>query len=530
MSRHFRSICILLVILATCRPQPILFAAEISAEVTYVAWRTLYLNAGYVHGVAAGASGLLYHESTLLGELTVAAVAESTCVATISGDSIIARPGDTVVLLLDSQAPVGAPAAPLSDEIRKTETTADRTMRLRNSRRRFTGRASIQTDIYQDKTSTEITPGAALRSTISRVITNDSQFTLKYRGRRRANSEGNEWQHRLYEAGLSLESPRQQWRASIGRIQAGSVAGIGYLDGAYGESGIGKGLAVGAFGGAQAEADLALNDFSATKAGLLITHRGNKSSEYRSQVTVAAAGEYVNGNISREFIYQQCTLGLGSAFSLYESSDFNINRGWRRAAEGSPLSLANMLANVRYSPVQLISISAGYDGRARYHEWETRETPDSLFDDAIRHGLRIGGELVFLHGSRLSAQQSYRSDPTTNSFYPSGSYALSTNALLHGTVGAALRFSTFSNQYSTGEMRSLSATWSPLRNAELRAEYGETQYDYRLTAYRSEADWIRASADFTFRSGTYLSLQSERNSSATAASLRTFIELGHRFR
>ncbi len=530
MKRNFTSAFLLLAGIAVTMGTLSARAAEVSAEVTYVAWRTLYLDAGSAHGIRSGASGLLYHESTLLGEIEIVAVAESTSVATLSSDSSTAHPGDRAVILIEIPTSADVPKIVQAPSTADAKSADLPVAKRRKQPRRFTGRASLQTDIYQNNSGTDINPGATLRSTITGIVASNSQFSLKYRGRQHTNSDDREWQHRLYEADLSFESEQQRWRASVGRIQASSVAGIGYLDGAYGEQELGRGLAVGAFGGAQAGVDLSLSDFSTTKGGILITHRRNETSARRSQMTVAMAGEYVDGNISREFVYQQVTVGLGNAFSLYESSDFNINRGWRREVEGSVLSLANVLANVRYSPLQTVTLSVGYDGRARYHDWETRETPDSLFDDAIRHGLRAGVELLFLRAARLSAQQSYRSDPTTDTFYPSGSYTLSSNALIHGAFGATLRFNTFSNPYSTGQLKSMSATWALVRNADLRAEYGQTHYDYRLTEYSSNSEWIRASFDLSLRRGTYMSLQAEQNSSVDETTIRTFIELGQRFR
>lgn len=505
-------------------------ASELEAKVTYVAWKTLYLSAGRAQGVENNLNGLLYHDGSLIGEISIAATADSTCVATLTGDSAIARPGDRAIILLKDSEAQKAPTLAQAPERTVTEEVRSHVSGQRRPRSRFTGRASIQADTYQDKAGTEVNPGATFRSSISRVLTSNSHLSLKYRGRQRTNSEGKEWQHRLYEASLAFESSEQRWRASFGRIQAGSVAGIGYLDGAYGEAGLGRGFAVGAFGGAQAEADLSVSDFGTTKGGVLVTHRRNENAVRRSQFTLAMAGEYVNGNISREFLYQQSTLSLGSAFSLYESSDFNINRGWRRDAEGSVLSLANMLANVRFMPFQSTTLSVGYDGRARYHDWESRETPDSLFDDAIRHGLRAGIELAFLHGMRVAAQQSYRSDPATDTFYPSGSYSVTSNSILHSSVGASVRFNTFSNRFSTGELRSIAVSWAPVRYTDLRAEYGQTHYVFRLDDYESDADWIRTSFDLNLRSGTYLSLQTERNSSGDESSIRSFVELGRRFR
>ncbi|MBL0060761.1 MAG: hypothetical protein IPP40_04545 [bacterium] len=508
------------------------YARDVSATVTYVAWRTLYLDAGRAHGLTNDLDGLLYRGNTLIGELRIAAVAESSTVATLVGDSVIARIGDSVLFVIEE-----VPQSKVMSQDSLSLAAKHESPRPKQSKRkvqsRMTGRLGFQMDIYDDRSAENFdytVPGVSTKVTINRVAGENSDVRMKYRGRKLGPSSGGEWQHRLYEASLNLEPKRAHWRANLGRIQAGSIAGIGYIDGGYGEAEILSGLSIGAFAGAQAEIDLHSSDLSTSKLGVLAIYRDELSTRVRTQASLAVAGEYEEGNISREFIYQQLTHSLGSNFSLYESSDFNINRGWKQDAEGATISLANVLVNARYSPAHMVSLSAGYDGRSRYHTWETRETPDSLFDEAIQHGFRVGVDFTMLHGTRISGQQSYRSDPNTNSLYPSGTYSISSNTLLHGRVGAMLRYGTFENQFSTGNQQAASLSISPARGLDLRSEYGVTSYHFIEQDITTNSEWVRVSADLNLRSGWFSSINAEQSLGSSGDAVRTFIELGRRIR
>lgn len=509
------------------------FARDLTATVTYVAWRTLYVNAGRAQGLTNDFSGLLYRDNTLIGELRVAAVAESSCVATLTGDSIIAHIGDLAVFVLDegnklsvvdSDSTVQAPT--------KRESSPKRPLKHK-MQPRVTGRVGFQIDVFDDKGTENhdySVLGVSTKFTINRIASENSNAKVKYRGRKLSPTSGGEWQHRLYEASLNFESETSNWRGNFGRIQAGSIAGIGYIDGGYGEVRVTPNLSIGAFAGAQAVLDVSRTDLSTNKLGVLAIYRDELSTRVRTQASLAVAGEYQAGNISREFIYQQLTHSLGSNFFLYESSDFNINRGWKQEAEGSTISLANVLVNVRYVPTRAVALNAGYDGRSRYYTWETRETPDSLFDEAIRYGFRGGVELSIFKGTKLSAQQSFRSEPHTNSLYPSGTYSLNSHALLNGRVGAALRFGTFENIYSTGNQEAVSISMSPLRGLDMRSEYGVTTYFFRQQQLTSESEWIRFSTDLNLKAGWFSSVSVEQIKASNTEALQGFLEVGWRFR
>ncbi len=527
-TRIMASVIALLLTVMTTRS----IARDVSASVTYVAWRTLYLDAGRTRGLANEQVGLLYREDTLIGELRVAAVAESSAVATLEGDSVIAHIGDRVQFVVeDLPTSTAMSQDSLPMEVRNVYSHSQSSKR--KVQPRVTGRLGFQMDVYDDRTAENIdysTPGVSTKITINRVAGENSDVRMKYRGRKLGPSSDGEWQNRLYEASLNLNSEQARWHANIGRIQAGSIAGIGYIDGGYGEAELLSGLAIGAFAGAHSELDLRSSDLASSKLGVLAIYRDELSMRVRTQLSLAVAGEYEEGNISREFIYQQLTHNLGSNFSLYESSDFNINRGWKKDVEGATITLANVLANVRYSPARSVALNAGYDGRSRYHTWETRETPDSLFDEAIQHGIRAGVDLTMLHGTRLSAQQSYRSDASSNLFYPSGAYSISSNALFRGRVGAMLRYGTFKNQYSTGIQQAGSVNLSPARGLDLRAEYGVTDYHFLIQDITTNSRWLRVSADLNMRSGWFGSVSTEQNLSSGGDAVRTFIEVGRRIR
>ena len=55
--------------------------------------------------------------------------------------------------------------------------------------------------------------------------------------------------------------------------------------------------------------------------------------------TLAAAGEYYKGQISREFVYEQTNYSLSDKWSGYQSAEININRGWRKTSGTSAIGV-----------------------------------------------------------------------------------------------------------------------------------------------------------------------------------------------
>ncbi|MBK6765601.1 MAG: hypothetical protein IPG71_04505 [bacterium] len=144
--------------------------------------------------------------------------------------------------------------------------------------------------------------------------------------------------------------------------------------------------------------------------------------------------------------------------------------------------------------------------------------------------MRAGAELTMLRKARLSVQQSFRSEPINDRLYPSGTYTLSTNSLWPGALGAMIRYSRFENHYTTGDQQAISVSVAPLRAFDLRSEFGETSYSYLRTGTSISSKWVRASADVNLLTGSYFSIQAERNMSAASDGLRAFVEIGHRIR
>ncbi|MBK6765600.1 MAG: hypothetical protein IPG71_04500 [bacterium] len=296
MTGRFRRVVTtpIVVILLTCLSP--LHAAELEAKVTYVAWKTLYLNAGRAHGIESGLNGLLYRNTSLIGEISIAATADSTCVATLSGDSVIALVGDRAVILLSDHTVerLDGSESNKSDQVGPSEHPGSQAATRKLPQ--FIGRLAVQFDAYDDRADKEIAellPGFSTRVVIRRIAGEGTELGLRYRGRRLSGGADEMWQHRLYTAALNFLPAHERWKASLGRIQAGSVAGIGYIDGGYGEVAVGRSLAMGLFGGAQAELDMSRTDLSTSKAGALVTYRNEKNPSKRTSATVALAGEYL---------------------------------------------------------------------------------------------------------------------------------------------------------------------------------------------------------------------------------------------
>jgi len=104
----------------------------------------------------------------------------------------------------------------------------------------------------------------------------------------------------------------------------------------------------------------------------------------------ALTGTYVSGTVSREFVYWQNSFNLYRRFSLFQSVEIDLNRDWRRDVSGEDVTFSNFYVTANAELSSYASLDFTYDSRKNYRIYETKETPDSLFDDLVHDGYRGG--------------------------------------------------------------------------------------------------------------------------------------------
>ena len=192
-----------------------------------------------------------------------------------------------------------------------------------------------------------------------------------------------------------------------------------------------------------------------------------ENGDYRTQKissTVAFSGRYHDGETSREFIYMQNNFWRGSLFSIYQTVEVDINRGWKTQTGATSLQLSNVYVSARYSPANFISVTASYDARRNIRVFETRSIPDSLFDVNTRRGLHSGFVLRLPKRIRLFGNFGvrFRQGEVNNTL--SASSGLSVRNLFNTWLTFNARFSYFSTMFTKGYRPSVSLRIPVLRD------------------------------------------------------------------
>jgi hypothetical protein len=304
---------------------------------------------------------------------------------------------------------------------------------------------------------------------------------------------------------------------------------MGYIDGgllSYGASDV---LTLGVFGGTQPDQQYSFINVDETKAGIYAAVEKGDYSTNRFSSTLALAGQYVRGQISREFLYQQINLSLQQKLYAFQSAEININRGWRKSAAGSSLQLANVLISLQYNFTSSLNALVGYDNRQNVYTWENRTVPDSLFDDYRRQGFRAGANIRLPENLRLSVNGYFRSISRSESSSQFYSTALNAADVLKTRISAGVRVASFNNPYSNGIQGSINAARYFFQRLNLGATLGQSQYSLDITNQNITANWIRFDASYFFTRYVYASSTAEIYRGDDVKSNQLFLDIGVRF-
>lgn len=265
-----------------------------------------------------------------------------------------------------------------------------------------------------------------------------------------------------------------------------------------------------------------------TKGGVFGVYQTGAGTTRQLRSTIALNGEYHQGTISREFAYEQTSLSLGSALSLFQSAEVNINRGWRRKAAGKSLELTNAHVNAVCTPVSAMSVTLSYDTRTNVRTYETRTVSDSLFDNRALQGLR-GGLNARLPWTMLVGVDGRlrRKNGDLTTAYDYACFWSVANVWRSG-VSISARVAEFSNASGNGRQPSLSVSRNLLRSLMITMQAGQDRYDLPASGCHVRANWLRADVDYDIARHVFLSFSGEFNRGKGPNTDRYLLELGIR--
>ncbi len=506
--------------------------------IKYISAENVYLDGGKAKGLAAGDTVWVLRDNRQIAILLATYVADYSAACRIVEQQSAPGKNDMAKFIKRTAAPEKLKPLTVTPGLPGPGTAAGKKSSSSSRQTRVTGNIAAQWYRAEDRSSTRYLynqPGARLNLRVRNLLAPNYNLDIKVRSRYNDRSyrlntgvPEKEWQNRIYSLALSYDNDEAFLNFRLGRIISNTFSGIGYIDGLLLQQNVSKAFRLGLFAGTQPQWQYARFQSSIQKYGAYINIRHGDYGARRYEGTLAAAGEYHGSTVSREFLYLQNTLNNPS-WDLYQSAEIELNRDWRKAKTGSSISLSNLYLSVNYRILSQLSAGLSLDDRTNYYTYEIRSLADSLFDDAMRYGLRanINWRLSSHWSGFINGGLRKRETDSQNTYsYAAGLQKTNLSALrLYMNINA----SGFVNYYSDGYHGSLQVGKTFTRGHDLSWEYGNYSYLLRQGGGTRSNQWLRMNGSLLLFKGLYTTGQYEYCWGADMPGQRIFAEIGYRF-
>lgn len=511
-----------------------------TVRVKYVSAEHVYLDAGSSDGFAVGDRLRIKNNGLTVAEIEIVYLSEHSASCKIISSQEEIRPGHTAELY-HTQERESKKETPDTATVSRKRNIPRRPAETKppESKTRLSGSVSLQYYYWQDQTSSNLDfsqPTLRLNIKGRHLWGTPLQFRIKtrtrynHRSRRlNANAPEHELRNRIYEASIAYENDHARFNYRFGRIISHKFSGIGYIDGLLLQHNITQTIQAGVFAGTQPEWHYADFQTAIQKYGIYLNYQKGAYQNQRFESTLAAAGEYHGTTVSREFIYLQNSFYASRKWNVYQSAELEINRHWRKARNNQDISISNLYVSGRYSPYRWITLGLMYDNRKNYQTYQTRSIADSLFDDALRYGLRGTISLLLPENYRLYTNFGIRKRKTDTDYTYSYAGGINKINFLMKRLSIFINGTGFSNFFTTGYNYSFRIAQSFRNGYSLNIGAGGYIYELKSTGLNQKNRWIRLGGRASLSRHFYLYSQYEYNDGDDVLGHRVLAEIGYRF-
>jgi len=315
-----------------------------SFKVKYVADGAAYLSGGRSSGLVEGMK-LVVHESgpsggdapnpegTIVAELQVVSVAETSSVTEIHDPKRDVRPGDWAELSQTDYARLG--------EMKAAKTTGSglpqpvaaiapsKATRVEQAAQESRIRARIALD-YSGISSSGSTPGRsssvglAFQTDTTQIAETHWNLQGYWRGRLTTNSQPDEdtmqnYLDRSYIIQLFYDNPESKWVAGIGRLYLPWAVSLDTIDGGYGGRKIAKGVTAGVFFGSTPNPATWNYRPDQQIAGTFVNFEGGSYEDLHYTSTAGLALSFLKWQLDRPYLFLENALSYAKYFAVYHS-------------------------------------------------------------------------------------------------------------------------------------------------------------------------------------------------------------------
>jgi hypothetical protein len=242
---------------------------------------------------------------------------------------------------------------------------------------------------------------------------------------------------------------------------------------------------------------------------------------------VGVLGEYDGGEVSREFVAVETRLRQGSRWHLFQRAELDLQSGWRQELSGRSSQLSNLSLSSSLRVSASTRLLVAYDQFRPYRDAETRATPEELFDDVLRQGLRAGVSFGGARGLRGSTLLGLRRQQDG----VGSTYSLQTNLLYSARsrlfYGADL--SGWGGDVSDGYLVTAHVGRAFTGGHDVRLLLGHSSTEAAIDPVARTQDWVRLGGRFDLPAGLYVYSEAELVTGDDREGERFLLDLGYRF-
>jgi hypothetical protein len=491
--------------------------------VTYLSGGTVYLEVGRRHGVTDGTTFTVVRGGVGVAELAANFVSSnrtasrvvSGTVPLVIGDSVRYAPVPVVesVPIVAAGAP-GTTRAPVRRPAPVHGRVGLRYLVLDHGTGRVMRQPSL--DLRIDGAQIGGTPlGLAIDVRMQRTSVSGGSGGTQPSGRTR-----------VYQAAVQHQRQRNGSRIALGRQFATALSPLGIFDGLALDL-QGEGWSGGALVGTQPDASTFAPSVHTVEYGLWVQRHSARGTQSQWSVTLGGIGAYDQGEIDREFLYLRGTWS-SRLLSLYAAQEIDVNRGWKREAEGGLATFTSSFVSAHLTLADAVQLSGGLDSRRSVRLYRDFVDPEIAFDDAHRQGR--WGEVTLRGGRHLRASAGLRSSSDGES---SGSRSATASLVASDLTDLGLGFRARMTQYrgplSEGQLSSVSLEAAPSHAFRVSLNAGVRTSAAPIPDADTRLTWLGGDIDMAIGRRLYLLLSTYREVGPLSTSVQGYGSLTWRF-
>lgn len=528
--RHRCRFAVLSVLLCLVGALAVPAQEERTARVTFLTAASVYLDAGTDEGLNVGDTVEVLREGQVVATLRIRFVSAHKAVGERIASAAILEVGD-LVRYTSRPARYVPPNSPEAPKPRVVRSAGSRGPLAAAGLRGRIG-ASFIALRARDGRGDYRQPGLELRLDGRHVFGLPVDLGIDLRTRRsyRTLTSGRddvESRTRVYSAFAAWQREGSPLRVTAGRQYSPSLAAISLFDGVLAEYRRER-WGAGVFTGTEPDpVDLGWSS-DVREHGAFVEWNGAPEAERRWTVTTGAVGSYASGTVNREFLFVQ-GLYAGPRLSAYATQEIDVNRDWRREAEGKGVSWTSAFASARWRAFDWLDLDAGFDNRRNVRLYRDAITPETEFDDRFRRGWWLGatgrwGEHLF-YGMTWRRADAGDAERATSWTVTAG-----VRRLTRFDLDVRGRSTRYTNELVEGWLHSLSVRGALSARMQLELHGGVRDEDVRSPAVvDGTLRWLGFDWDVVLGRHWFFIVSAERNSGGTDANDQLYTAIRYRF-